>query len=561
MSDKELIIRSLEKLDQRIRMNRLLRSLAFGLSIFLLVPVLFKLLDLFSPFRGITVAVVLGLWFVALIAYCIWRISERTPLANAASELDNRASLHDEIKSAYWFLTNTNNSIRSADWVAVQVHRAAQRASQVNIEQLCPRAIPSSSYAAIGLIAILLGLNFAPLPSNHNWMMLQGAPAFTLTQQEQKLINETKKLLKQAEKMGQQDLAKQIEQIVQNLEQGNIDPAEAMKQLEGLKNSLDEGNLDAANISEGLDEMAQDLSTSEEAQDVSNAMAEHDFQKISDELKNLADKGSKTDDQASKDALAKALQQAAENSHQSMQDVADDMKQAADGLDKNDSQAFQDAMNQAAKDMQSLQQKMEQQQAKNEASRDIQDLKDSLQQRQQQGQGQGQGQGQAKGQKGDSKGQAQAGQKGQTGSTESADADPNGSNEGGSPSDQAAAGDQQPQQQQGTGQRGEAGDPNGADHGLNTSGNPNAPMNIMGAPTKLDVKLEMEKIQGQDDGGTPQDIEEASKQERSKLDYRNVHSDLTPAQRDVLNQDKIPWEYRGLIKNYFQAIRPPRGNK
>jgi hypothetical protein len=31
---------------------------------------------------------------------------------------------------------------------------------------------------------------------------------------------------------------------------------------------------------------------------------------------------------------------------------------------------------------------------------------------------------------------------------------------------------------------------------------------------------------------------------------------LSPAQKDLLNQDRIPWEYRPLIKDYFQAIRP-----
>ena len=63
-------------------------------------------------------------------------------------------------------------------------------------------------------------------------------------------------------------------------------------------------------------------------------------------------------------------------------------------------------------------------------------------------------------------------------------------------------------------------------------------------------------------GATKKDVRmkrEASKQERSKLDYRNVHSDLSPAQKDVLNQDKVPWELKGLIKNYFEAIRPPHG--
>jgi len=79
-----------------------------------------------------------------------------------------------------------------------------------------------------------------------------------------------------------------------------------------------------------------------------------------------------------------------------------------------------------------------------------------------------------------------------------------------------------------------------------------------GAATSLQVQLQQEKIAGMQDGGEkPENIEEVSKQERSRLDYRNVKSDLSPAQKDLLNQDKIPWEYRPLIKDYFQAIRPP----
>ena len=63
-------------------------------------------------------------------------------------------------------------------------------------------------------------------------------------------------------------------------------------------------------------------------------------------------------------------------------------------------------------------------------------------------------------------------------------------------------------------------------------------------------------IRDEDGGEKPENIEESSKQERSRLDYRNVKSDLSPAQKDLLNQDRIPWEYRPLIKDYFQAIRP-----
>src|SRR5262249_17253719 len=196
------------------------------------------------------------------------------------------------------------------DWVELQIRRAAQRVSNLNLDNLFPRVVPRSSYAAAGLLLLLVGLNFIPLSTNHNWVYLQAAPAFTLTPDEQKLISETKKLLKQAQKLEQSELAGKLEQIVQDLEQGKIDTAEAMKQLEDLKNTLAEGNLDTANINEGLDEMSQDLAKAAEAKDVADAMANHDLQATADELKKLAEDLLKKDDQAAQKALENALEQA-----------------------------------------------------------------------------------------------------------------------------------------------------------------------------------------------------------------------------------------------------------
>jgi len=82
------------------------------------------------------------------------------------------------------------------------------------------------------------------------------------------------------------------------------------------------------------------------------------------------------------------------------------------------------------------------------------------------------------------------------------------------------------------------------------------------AKLKLDVKLEAEAVQGfeankpQPKDKDEEEVSQATKKERSKVDYRNVPSDLSPAQKDLLNQDHVPWEYRALIKGYFQAIRP-----
>ena len=557
MSDKELIIRSLEKADRRLRTNRALRELTTALTILLLIPLVFKACDLFRPFRGRTVVVFLSTWLSGVVAYAVWRISTRSTLGHTAAALDHKANLKDEMQSAYWFATNPDAIRRSGDWVELQIRRAAKRVGNLNVDHLFPRVIPRASYAAAGLFLLLVGLNFVPLSTNHNWVYLQAAPAFTLTPDEQKLITETKKLLKQAQKLDQSELAGKLEQIMQDLEQGKIDTAEAMKQLDELKDALDEGNLDMANINEGLDEMSDDLAKSAEAQDVAQAMSSHDLEATAEELKKLAEDVLKQNDPGAQKALKDALEQASENSNPAMQNMAQDMKNASDALTKNDQKAAQDALNKASQDAQDLMERMQNQDAKNSASQEIQNLQDSLRQRQQQQQaGQGQ-QAQGKGQAQQSKGQAQAQDKqGQAQQSDAGDSDPEGGSGPGTPSDEAS---QQGKEGQTQGQPGDQAQAGAAGKGQNPSGAGNAPINIMGQPTQLNVKLEQEKLDAENDGGTPQNLEEASKQERSKLDYRNVHSDLSPAQKDVLNQDKIPWELKGLIKNYFEAIRPPHG--
>ena len=77
-----------------------------------------------------------------------------------------------------------------------------------------------------------------------------------------------------------------------------------------------------------------------------------------------------------------------------------------------------------------------------------------------------------------------------------------------------------------------------------------------GEPTSLETQLDREELPVHPTGGSrPETIVEASERERSKLDYRNVQSQLSPAQKDLLNQAAIPWEQRRFVKEYFEAIR------
>ena len=539
MSDKEIIIKSLERVERRIRTNRLFNELALGATFFLAFPLALKIWDLFDPLRASAITIIAGIWVLLFAAYVVWRGLRRGTLTQAAASIDKTAGLNDEIKTAFWFLNNP----RPSEWVDVQIHRAASRAQRINLDAFFPRPVPRTSYIAAGLLLLFIGLNFVPLPFNHNWLALQAAPAFNLTPEETAILKQAEALLRKAEKLKQSDVAEKLEEVVQQLQEGKIDAALAAQLLDALQSQLDEGNLDAASIREGLEEMAKDLGQSDKLEPTADAMRNKELNLAADELRKLAEKLGLNNPDSNKQ-MQKSLQQASESPRLGLEELAKLLKEAAENLKNEDQQGAQESLDQAAQELDNIEQKLESQDLKNLAAQQLQNLQQSLRQRQQAGAQQGR-----RGQQGQGQGQKGQGQKGQRGQQQNdqADGQQSGAGTEGEPTDQA-------------GQDGQASAPmpgNSEGNGLMPSGSGNGKLQIEGAPTTLDVKLQQEKVKGMQDQGKEEDVEEVSKQERSRLDYRNVKSELSPAQKDLLNQDRIPWEYRPLIKNYFQAIRPP----
>jgi len=537
MSDKEIIIASLRRIERRIRANRLFTELNLGATFFLAIPLLLKLWDLVYPLRGVTISIVVGIWVLLFVTFAVWRIVQKGTLQEAAASADARANLRDELKTAFWFIRNP----RSSEWVDAQMRRAARNVRNLNLDILYPRHIPHTFYVAAGMLVLFVILNFVPLPWNHNWLTLQAAPAFALTDKEEAILKQTEELLRKAEKLKQSELAAQVEDIMQQLKEGKIDAQQAAQMLDQIQSQLEEGNLDTASINEGLEEMAKDLQQAEQLEPTANAMEGKQLNLAADELRKLAEKLGLNKPEASKE-MQKSLQQAAENSRPGLEELAKLLKEAAENLKNEQQQLAQEALDGAAQELENIQQRIDSQQLKNMASQQIQNLKDSLQQRQQPGQKGAKGQQQASG-----KGQNSQGQKPEAGQPPDGESQSAESGAEGEPTDQA-------------GQQGQPGAmmPGGSEGtGLMPGGKGGSDAPREGAPTSLQVQLQQEKVAGMQDGGEkPENIDESSKQERSRLDYRNVKSDLSPAQKDLLNQDRIPWEYRPLIKDYFQAIRP-----
>ena len=528
MSDKETIIRTLERIERRIRANRLFNELALGATFFLAFPVAWKIWDLFDPFRASTIAVVAGTWILLFAGYVVWCGLQRTPRNRAAASVDKAADLKDEIKTAVWFIHNP----RPSEWVEAQIHRAAQTARTADLNRFFPRRTPNTIYIAATLLVCFIGLNFAPLPWNHNWLALQAAPAFNLTAQEAEILRQTEALLRKADELKKSDVAQQLEEIVQQLQEGKLDAAKVLEKLGALKTQLDEGNLDTASMREGLEQMAEALSQSDKLEQTADAIKNRELNKAAEELRKAAEKLGLNTSESSKQ-MQKSLEKASENPRVGLEELAKHLNEAAEELKKQNQEGAQEALAQAGQDLDTIEQKIHNQELKNQAAQQLQNLQQSLQQRQQVPPSEAKNAQDQKGQRGQQPGNKAGGQEA-------------GFGKDGEPTDEMA-------------EKGGEAAAAGEGNGLMPSGKGGGDAKREGPPTTLDVQLKREEIEGIQDQeqGIKEDIDEVSKQERSKLDYRNVKSDLSPAQKDLLNQDHIPWEYRSLIKNYFEAIRPP----
>ena len=75
---------------------------------------------------------------------------------------------------------------------------------------------------------------------------------------------------------------------------------------------------------------------------------------------------------------------------------------------------------------------------------------------------------------------------------------------------------------------------------------------------RLRIKLEQQKLDGAVDEDVKAEDLEPSKWTRSKLSYRSIRSDITSGRQDLLERDRIPREYRSVVKQYFEAINPEK---
>jgi hypothetical protein len=548
MSDSELILRLLKEVERRTRGNRILNATATGFAMAMAIPVLFKILDLFISFRTTTVMIFFVVWGLATAGWLAWRVRGlKESLTGIAASIDKESQGHDQIKTAYWFIRNPQNS----DWVNAQLQRAAANAKKIQIRSLYPRRLPRASFIAIGLILLLGVLNFLPVPWNYNWFYLQGAPAFSLTDADKSALQQALKLLQKADELNQTNDAKKLEEIIRAMQDGSMSKDQISKSLSELQQSLAERKLDAGRLTDGLERIAKALDPAQPTKPTAAEIFKLNLNDAAKEVRNLEKNVDSAPDSQRRE-MAERFQEAADNAGQGLEQIAQNMRETAEALRRGDNAASKQGLEKTAKELERLQRVLESQRLRSEASDQLGEVQESVggtpgevggegQESQGEGQGQGEGEGQGEGQ-GQGQGEGQGEGQGQGQGEGQGEGQGQGQGEG-QGDGQGEGGDGQAGQGEGKGQGGKQAGIGG-------------PLPMTGDPTSLETALEKEALPVRPTRGSrPETIEEASQRERSKLDYRNVPSNLTPAQKDALNQDGIPIEQRDLVKQFIESLR------
>lgn len=430
MSDRETIVELLRSVERRLRMSRLAYELSAGASILFGWLTALKLWDLLSPLgRPPLVAAYTGSTAVT-IAIVLWRARRRGTLEAAAASIDQRARLHDEMRTAYWFITNP----RSSEWVERQIQRAAIDARGVDVTRTFRAPLPRGLYVAVPLVTLFIGVN-ALVPA-------VGASGVS------------------SSRAGEP------------------------------RASASRAASPPAAIREGLERMAAEFRRSEETRALGDALGDSDLDLAAEELRRLLREPKEGESRLAAD-LAETFRKASSNVSPGLQKLSQDLAGVAAAIDSDDPFAIQQEGEKAAGELERLDDEA--------LVREEGDIRENAQ---------------------------------------AVDARPG-------PDSTSIA------------QAGQAPATMSDSPGIGGGGRGEESGARQGPPSTLDVQLQQEMLNGtgRDLGTAPADIEQASQEERSALAYQRVSPELSQAEKDVLARQRIPWQYRPLVKEYFEALR------
>ena len=522
-TERSTITAILKRIDLKVRFNQTLLHLSVASCLVLGALVLIELAPRLVPVNMPPGSLIVGVGSAAFLAFLLWSQIGGRQLGRAAGVADMRAGLNDEIKSAYWFMRQNDSS----PWIDLLVGRAAATARRLNPRRLVPVTIPKRfgiTLALFGLLQI-----FALVPSDGPLLtFVVASDSIRFERTLDTYAEEIRDLIDgEGDELLDEEALALLELALEELEAEDTSFDELLRNLREAQDLLDEGNLEMTAIRDALDELGEEFSGSNELKDFVNALRNQDLSDAADRLRDLAERLADLDGLELTE-LAELLQEASNLDEPAIEELLKALQQAADAIAEDRVPDAQEALNEAADEIDQITDRQARQQANNEAAERAQALQEALARQPMSAEGQTQ---MAQGQSGEAQ--------------------------------QANASTAAPSS---TVNRSEGAQPPGTESGPagNATGDPSGGPLALGASTTLEVQLALEVV---DDTALefsdeereldPEDLfQEASRQQGSIVQYRDVRAPSQYSQGSALNAERIPWQYRSLVKKYFLAIRP-----
>jgi hypothetical protein len=263
MKDSEIILGVLGGIGRRLWVGRALQEAFFGLCVLLFFLIAFRLAGAVQlsgiPATGIPVWLPVGAAVAAFVAYMAWRVSRRVTLSQAAAQADARAALRDELKSAYWFVSNSEHS----PFIDTQVARAAATAARLDPRAVVPGRPPRSLWAAAGLGGMFAFVTWlAPQLSPH-WDA-SAAPAPSQAQQQ-----DLRELLQDMPRDARID---KLDQALETLQRSDSTAEQKRRALEDMRDIAEQTNMEAAAAREGMARLAEVMKANPRLEKVAEAL-------------------------------------------------------------------------------------------------------------------------------------------------------------------------------------------------------------------------------------------------------------------------------------------------
>lgn len=522
-TERSTITAVLRRIDLKVRFNQTLLHLSVATCLVLGALLLIEVAPLLVPVSVPPGTLIVAAGSVAFLAFLIWSQVGGWRLERAAGVADQRAGLHDEIKSAYWFIRQDDSS----PWVDLLVGRAAQTARRLDPRRLVPVTIPRR----FGLALVLFGLLqvMALVPSDGPLLRFAAASDSTRFERaRQAYADEIRDLIDgESDGLLDEDALALLEAALEELEAAETSFDEVLRDLRKAQDEFDEGNLEMAATRDALEELLQELAGSNELAEFVDAMMNQDLSDAAEGLRDLSDQ---LGDLAHQDLaeLGERLQDASQIDEPVIDELLEALREAADAISEDRLEDAKEALERVAAALEEIAQRQARQEANNDASDAAEAMQEALAQ-----------------QPGGSPGQAQA-QIAQSQSVSGEQSDASAA----SPSSEVT--------------RSEGSDGTQSGPAGNATGDPSGNEFELGASTTLEAQLALEVIDGEtpefaeeERGLDPEDLfQEASRQQSSIVQYSDVRAPAQYSQGSALNAERIPWRYRGLVKKYFLAIRP-----